>query len=239
MFLRWKQGFRRILKFILKWTGSQCKDPRIDGMWSLLLCCYCCNCCYYLFWWNCKYFLSCIRKKKHFGPTVGASVTLRVLMSNRDEPFIQWTLARLHKGEYHEFMNFIGDKRHPSHPTAPYTFPSLSPHSWASRLLDGWRGCWGWGGGSWVTFLPSGLCVCQPGHSQFSPGKLGGKNFLYASILDTATTTQRPVCTRGTCVCVYMCDAWNWAPSVIWLACYFLTSTLWECVSVCVLYQVV
>ena len=105
-------------------------------------------------------------------------------------------------------------------------FLAVSSHSWASRLLDGWMGggSWGWCGGSWVTFLPSGLCVCQPGHSQFSPGKLGGKNFLYVSILDMATNIQWPVCTQGTCVCFY--DVSNWAPTVLWLACCFLMSTL-------------
>lgn len=39
------------------------------------------------------------------------------------------------------------------------------------------------GGG--VKFLPSRLSVCQAGHSQFSLGKFGEKNFLLVSILDT------------------------------------------------------
>ncbi len=117
----------------------------------------------------------------------------------------QWTYARLLKDEHspkysEEFHELVRDKRHPSHSTVCF---SLCPHTAgpADRWMDE-GGCWGWGGGSWVTFLPSRLCVCQPGHSQFSPGKLGGKNFLYVSMLDAATTTQRPVCTQSTFVCV-------------------------------------
>lgn len=113
----------------------------------------------------------------------------------------RWTFTK-YSEEFHELVR---DKRHPSHPTVCF---SLCPHTAgpADRWMDE-GGVEGEAvGGSWVTFLPSRLCVCQPGHSQFSPGKLGGKNFLYVSILDTATTTQRPVCTQSTfCACVSVC----------------------------------
>lgn len=67
-------------------------------------------------------------------------------------------------------------------------------------------------GGVPLTFLPSRLCVCQPGHSQFSPRKLGGKNFLSMSILDATTTTQ------GMYVCVRVLPVGH--PDVPWVRCH-------------------
>lgn len=98
-------------------------------------------------------------------------------------------------------------------------FLCLSSHSWAHTALDGWGG-WGaesemgWGGGGWVTFLPSGLCVCQPGHSQFSPGKLGGKNFLCA-VHPGHEHSRTEACMHWGHVCACMCNVWNWAPGII------------------------
>lgn len=96
-------------------------------------------------------------------------------------------------------------------------FLCLSSHSWAHTALDGWGG-WGaesemgWGG--WVTFLPSGLCVCQPGHSQFSPGKLGGKNFLCA-VHAGHEHSRTEACMHWGHMCACMCNVWNWAPGII------------------------
>lgn len=116
------------------------------------------------------------------------------------------------------FSTSWGYKSCSSHPTVLYVSLSvltqLGPHcSGWMRGLRGWeRDGVGWGG--WVTFLPSGLCVCQPGHSQFSPGKLGGKNFLCA-VHAGHEHSRTEACMHWGHVCACMCNVWNWAPGII------------------------
>lgn len=116
------------------------------------------------------------------------------------------------------FLTSWGYKSCSSHPTVLYVSLSvltqLGPHcSGWMRGLRGWeRDGVGWGG--WVTFLPSGLCVCQPGHSQFSPGKLGGKNFLCA-VHAGHEHSRTEACMHWGHVCACMCNVWNWAPGII------------------------
>lgn len=75
----------------------------------------------------------------------------------------------------------------------------------AAGWMDGvWAvGDWGSEEGSRVTFLPLGLCVCQQGHSQFSPKKTGREEFLLCAPCWMELQPHGGLCVVGTCVCVY------------------------------------
>lgn len=83
----------------------------------------------------------------------------------------------------------------------------LSVLAQLGQLAAGWMdGVWAvedWGSeeGSRVTFLPLGLRVCQPGHSQFSPRKTGGKNFFYVPHAGWMELQPHGGCALWVCLC--------------------------------------
>lgn len=82
---------------------------------------------------------------------------------------------------------------------SPSTLLFLSVFTQLGQQTAGWMGRSGGVGdeeeGSWVTFLPLGLCVCQPSQSQFSPGKLGGGRI--SSMCPYWTQSQPTECIWG------------------------------------------
>ena len=164
-------------------------------------------------------------------------------MSNKDKSFTQWTPTRLlndeHSPKYSEEFHELGrDKRHPSHPTVLYVSLSVLTQlgqqtaGWMRRVLRVRRGE--------LSYIPSIEAVRLPTRSlPVQSREIGreefplcvhtghGHNHTEACVHPGHKCACVCVCVCVcVCACMCVCDVWNWEPSVIWLACYFLTGTL-------------